>query len=184
MEYQLAFVTAAVWTALETLAKDVWVGAVNAFPEPLARYALNVQGEGIRGSESKSIKATWLGKYGFDLRDCMGILLADDEARFRFNSPDQIVKAYRSIFKGSKETDQMWAYIKRDLNLLNLSRNLIAHRAGIVDERFNRQAKLNLPVGERLPINTQNVHDFAGVAVLAGCELLALSDAYLDDLLS
>lgn len=181
LESQLAFAVVAIWTALEALAKDVWVGAVNSFPDPLARHALNAQNEGDRASEPKSIKSSWIAKYGFDLRDCMGTLLAEDEAKFKFSSPDQIIKAYKASFKESEEISRMWTEAKKELNLLNLSRNLVAHRAGIVDERFNRQAKLALPVGKRLPLNTKNVHQFLNVAVMAGCELLTSCEAGLSD---
>lgn len=179
LENQLAFVVAALWTALETLAKDVWVGAVNSFPKPLAGYALGAQGEGTGEREARSIKANWLTKYDFDLSGRMGTLLAEDEAKFKFSSPDQIIRAYKGTFKRSEQLDQMWASVRKDLNLLNLTRNLIAHRAGIVEERFNRQAKLNLPVGERLPLNTQNVHQFVNLAVRAGCELMTSCETYL-----
>lgn len=182
LESQLSLVTVAVWTALETLGHDVWVEAVNSFPEPLARYALTKQGEETRGSEPKSIRANWLTKYGFDLRTRMGTVLADDEARFRFGSPDQIIKSYKAIIKEPKEVEGMWAEISKDLNLLNLTRNLIAHRAGMVDERFNKQAKLGLPLGKRLPLTNDNVHQFVTLTVIAGCKLLTLCDAQLSDL--
>lgn len=168
----LSFATVAIWTLLESLAKDAWVEIINAYPMPLAQKALNADGYEAKGNESKSINSRWLSKYGFDLRDSMGFLLVDDEGKFKFDSPDQILQAYKSVFGKSDEFNNLWKSSKKVLNVIYLTRNLVAHKAGIVDEKFCRRTKLNFPIGSRLTFNTTDVSHFLEIAIDAGCDLL------------
>ncbi len=174
----LAFTSVATWTAVESLAKDLWISCVNLRLDPLAKNALRVQGGGTGEGDSKSIKAVWLAKYGFDLRDRMGTLLVEDENKFQFDSPKLIRKSYVAAFGQSPETEGLWQEIGYDLGLLNLTRNLVAHRAGIVDQKFVDQTRLAIPVGEYVPLNAENVANFLTVATQAACELLAFVDVW------
>ncbi len=176
----LSFTVVALWTALESLAKDMWMASVNLSADRLAKSALNADAS-IRGSEAKSVKSSWLAKYRFDLRNHMGTLLVEDEGKFSFDSPSQILEAYAAAFGKSSPVDELWQDNKRDLNLLNLCRNLVAHRAGIVDERFISKTKLNLPIGTPLLVNTENVTQFAETVVEAGCELLSFVGKWFDE---
>lgn len=174
----LAFTSVAIWTAVESLAKDLWISCVNLRLDPLAKNALRVQGSSTGEGGSKSVRAEWLAKYGFDLRDRMGTLLVEDENKFQFDSPKLIRRSYVAAFGQSPESEKLWQELSRDLGLLNLTRNLVAHRAGIVDQRFVDQTQTALPVGEYVPLNAETVADFLTVATQAACELLAFVDTW------
>lgn len=176
----LSFTVVAIWTALESLAKDMWIASVNSSADNLAKSALNAS-SGARGGESKSVKSRWLAKYNFDLRSHMGTLLIDDEGKFTFDSPTQILEAYIAAFGKSSAVNYMWKNTKQNLNLLNLCRNLVAHRAGIVDERFASKVKLNLSIGTPLPVNNENATQFAEVVVEAGCELITFVNKWFGE---
>lgn len=174
----LMFAAFAAWAALESLAKDMWVVSVNTSLDQLGKNALNTQDARSRSNETKSISAKWLSKYQFDLRHCMGTLLVEDEKKFTFDSPERIRKAYTSAFDEPAEFIRIWVASSEELHLLNLVRNLIAHKAAIVDERFNNQAGLDLPMGKPLPLNTTNVLQLVDVAVNVGCKLLEFVDKW------
>ena len=73
----LTSATTGAWTAVECLAADVWVASLNARPMSLATRAVAAEatGEQIDGLSGKQITLALLGKYGFDLRACMGTVL-------------------------------------------------------------------------------------------------------------
>jgi len=120
-------------------------------------------------------------KNGFDLRHNMGTLLAEDKSKFQFSSPSQIRTASISAFGRTSVIKRMWSEIFQDLELLNLVGNLIAHRAGLVDQRFNSKTQLNLPVGKPLPLKSTNVIRLIDIAALAGCELLTTVNKWFAD---
>ena len=118
------------WTAIEMLAADLWIAAVNERPNPLAtNFARSVQHK----AQDKSIPLTALAKYGdhdFNLQRMMGRIL-HDEKKVDFTSLESTAFAYEKAFGR-----RFAALDSDDLKLLELVRNLILHRAGIVDPDF------------------------------------------------
>src|SRR5262249_32108698 len=153
--------TSTAWTAFECLATDLWVAALDSRPATLAQRALKSlpsddQSDGISG---KGIAVWQLAKYGFDLRGCMGRVL---KPKFDLTSLSNIKKAYFSAFEKSKQIDAL--FTAQDLNLLEASRHVIVHRAGIVDGEFEGRTKamgISWSVDAALPIDGKFVSRLA-----------------------
>ena len=128
---QLASHITATWTIFETLAGDLWEAAMNGHPSGLS----DLHGKPSSSSgqtEGKSIPLSQLEKYRYDLTDVMGTVLRE---KFNFTVLDSVRDAYSMAFhKHSKKIEA--AIMDKSLDALNKVRNLIVHKAGIVDKRY------------------------------------------------
>ena len=118
------------WTAFETLAGDLWEAAINLHHPTLVQKA----------AEGKSIQIRLLfEKHGFDLRNKMGTVLLDHLDR-PFQSMKSMKKTYQSTFPdGWVSQDSFWD--DKDLRSTCSLRNLIVHKASIVDKKFLEDGK-------------------------------------------
>jgi hypothetical protein len=122
------------WTAFETLAGDLWETAVNTCPKTLASMK-SAKGQGRE--DGKLLPMSYLERYQFDVKNRMGTILKHH--RCDFTSLGGIAEAYRLAFPPGSEVsdDRLWAHA--DLKACALVRNLIVHKAGIVDAEFIRK---------------------------------------------
>jgi len=114
----------------------------------------------------------------YDLRECMGTVLRD---HFSFDRLDGIRKAYGSAFGNAPNIDKM--ITDKALDSLSAVRNLIVHRATVVDAEYSRRAKYlpipNAPIGARITLNGDNVMGLVRGAFSAANGLLAAVDEWL-----
>lgn len=164
-ETQLYSAVVSAWTAFECLAADSWAAALNHYPMQLYDKAC--------GFARKNVRITFLAKYKFDLRNRLGTLL---RPRFDLNSLAGIRKAYRAVFDREK-VDEIFQ--EPDLSVLEATRHLIVHRAGLVDERFQRRTKrsdFHAKLGSMLVLEEKQIARLLNAAVFAGGDLLAFID--------
>ncbi|MBN9392179.1 MAG: hypothetical protein J0I20_29345 [Chloroflexi bacterium] len=177
------------WTTFESIAADLWTSLVNKEPKKYGQKAFQVdsseaakqrgeialkQPEGLSG---KQIQFSLLAEYDFDLKDKMGTILKE---KFDFTGVTGMVTAYAAIFPEKRE-DIKKVLDKPELNLLMKTRNLIAHKAGIVDSIFIRETKSWNPppvtLGEPLGLDEKQTAKFILTGIMAGMELIKLVDA-------
>lgn len=170
------------WTMFESLAADLWVAVVNAFPDPLAtlsgnwkRLRRNGKKEGDDGDitedEGKSISLAKVHKItrgSYDIQYKMGeVLLACN--RVKFISLEGIRRAYGMAFSEDyriKPTAIDNALKSESLDCVSALRNVIVHRAGIADQRYEDDAKgvgtaPKLKRGEKLSIVQEDARALA-----------------------
>lgn len=165
------------WTAFEVLASDLWESALNAHPAGLAELkgkrpdsmptpkkpfsALGPDGDSK--DSSKLVKLNYLQAHGYDLSHLMGIVLRE---KFNFQILDGIRNAYIQAFDESHASVRE-AILHPSLTVLAAVRNVLVHRAGIVDQEFmneyGRCAQLksefpSLELNKPLPMTGLNVH--------------------------
>jgi len=164
------------WASFECAAKDAWIAALNSRPLQLAQSAFGSLPEGAsaEGISGRQIGVGLLARYGFDLRDKLGTLLAP---KFDFTSVSGIRGAYSAAF--GKQADHEIALTDPPLGLLEATRHLIVHRAGLVDEEYHRRTGDATPIGQVLQLNGFVVSNLANVGVSAGCKLLHAVDRWL-----
>ncbi|QDU18885.1 hypothetical protein ETAA1_07810 [Urbifossiella limnaea] len=150
------------WTAFEVLAGDLWADAINCHPNGLSELkgkkrgtvkgnddsnSLDGLGVGADDDEGKTVPLKLIQKYKFNLAAHMGTIL---RAKLSFDSLVRVRDAYRRAFYDDyRDVD---AAINDDaIDKLFLVRNLIVHKAGIVDEMFARR--------------TRSVPEFAGLEI-------------------
>jgi hypothetical protein len=165
-----------VWTAFEALAEEIWIAAVNAHPRGLAELKGAKKGSG----EEKKIDLSVLQRFGYDLSNNMGTILSK---RFSFDRLEDIRRAYEEAkFDGEQPIQDILK--ERSLDVLSLTRQVIVHNGGLIDESFLRR-KADLPpelivsVGEPLPLNGEIVAALIGPVMRLGWDLIMATDQWL-----
>jgi hypothetical protein len=194
----LASVVIGMWTAFEVLATDMWEDAMNFHPVTLSllKGEQNRITKGIKSPLAKSEKADaeiskekagisledihHLTKQTFDLSGCMGTIL---KRRFPFQTLSGIRVAYSKAFaEHSKRVDAALGNLA--LDALAITRNLLVHRGGIIDQKyFSQQKTLSLaPFGEinaRLNLDGPSVRTLIDTVLKASIELIEAVDKWL-----
>ena len=171
-------VVTGVWTAFEAMSGDLWEAALNASPNVLAK----LPGEKARGEKDlgKQISVDRLAQHGFDLRGKMGTLLRE---RFEFSSLDKIRIAYAAAFPAKHEIPILLCDEKA-LFRLSMVRNLIVHRAGVVDEEFagkmrNDPELSKVAKGETLKLTGTLARELVDPVIECGTQLIRKVDEFL-----
>jgi hypothetical protein len=180
------------WTAFETLAADLWKAALNIHPTVLAALTgrwhkpskmdpdqlIEDDSEQI---ESKTVKLNDLQMHNYDVSKIMGNIHRN---RFKWGVLEGIRTAYSSAF--SKDfTDIQTAIEDRSLDALAAARNVLVHKAGIVDVEFNRKCKgwpafANAVPNTSLMLDGFIVRDLLSEALQQTINLLKGVDLWLD----
>jgi hypothetical protein len=118
------------WTAVECCAKDLWELAVNIGPRDWTDRVMR-RGK-YRGEKEheKSIPISRLDDVGYDLRLKMGTI---SKERIQFETLDEVLAAYCVIF--GDEIKTLYAPFLQGTLALEATRNVLVHRAGIVDRK-------------------------------------------------
>ncbi|HEX2912426.1 MAG TPA: hypothetical protein VH186_16580 [Chloroflexia bacterium] len=174
------------WTAFESLANDMWVGVLNAYPGNLAQRALadkaNKEQQAIEGLSQKQINIDMLARYGYDLRSVMGTLLKD---KFDLTGVNGLKKAYLTVFVNrDNDLKAKITEILGDKDLYNLEqmRHVLTHRGGLVDENYISNVKSPLIVGEKIELDMEKVVFYLNTAIKSGIKLLVVIDGYLSQI--
>jgi len=180
------------WTAIETMAGDLWETAVNIHPAGLSNLGGKVSrlrktgktsGPSMSGKadDSKLVPLSLIQMNQFDLRQKMGTILKE---RFAFSRLDGIREAYASAFhQNSSEIDK--ALGDDSLDALSAVRNVIVHKAAIADEEYLKKTKyLKLPIGKAgvgaiVPLDGEVVVKLIAPARASATKLLGAVDSWI-----
>lgn len=178
----LSQIVVASWSAFESSAIDLWVNSVDT-SLALAENVIKRKPSSSRGneesefSEEKTVKLNNLHRYGYDLRDKMGRVLVN-EKKVRFESFNLLKSAYRAAF-GNDSEDVFGKY--PDLHVIEAIRHLIAHRAGVADQKFLKLVRSQnrfgyLKEGELIQLDAPYVADSIDSIVNCFVELFMFVD--------
>jgi hypothetical protein len=168
------------WTALECVATDCWIAGLNACPTQLAQRVLASTPHESDGSEisSKQISLGLAAKYGFDLQHRLGTIL---KSKFDFTSISGIRRAYNAAFKGWGPIDKLNSLMSRPLfRELELTRNLIVHRGGLVDAEYNSLMSTDFPLDKPLEVSDKKADDFTNQVAVAGSAILHFVSDFIE----
>lgn len=167
------------WTATEVLLGDLWEAAVNECPEELA-----FPPQKNPKDPEKVVSVKSLSKYGFNPSEKMGSLLKET---MNFQTLDGARNAYRRTFwKHEKPIHR--AILDSSLTRLSLVRNIIVHRAGIIDEMFLKGAKdvpLLAPIsapgaGRHIDLDGEMVQNLLEISTGRCLDLILAVGSWLD----
>jgi hypothetical protein len=153
------------WTSFEVLATDLWVTAVNAYPDVYAGRCLAraERGQDSEDFDGKQVSVRLLSKYGFDLRQKLGEIL---RPKFDFTCLSGQSHAFTAAFGRADELESIFADV--NLNELEATRHVIVHRAGVADEEFIRRSGSPIPLGVKIQIEPDTAVSFLNMVLLAG----------------
>jgi hypothetical protein len=168
------------WTAFETLSGDLWEGALNTRPDEIAKLAGARSAGAKDGDSQKSIDLNRLAEHGFNVSNVMGTLL---RGRFNFQVLDDIRYAYNCAF-GKRCANAMKAVHSDAIQHLSATRNILVHKAGIIDDKFKQDTKSSphfatLTTGAQLKLDGRVVADLVLNAVTQVIEIITSIDKYL-----
>lgn len=191
----MAYHLVAVWTIFETLAGDLWEAAVNSHPNMLASLSgtLNPNDKNTvrpdqkprsQKQQAKSINLSTLQIHRFNVAERMGSILIDEDA-VSFIRLSNIRDAYLRAFS-ENHTEIREAIYDHSLDALAICRNVIVHRAGVVDQeaidRLYPDVQQLLPamhLKHRLELNGEILNAIFTPAIKACCNLIRHVDAWL-----
>lgn len=168
--------TTQAWIGFESAAKNIWVSALNARPLTLGQPTFNLLPDDSKESEvsSKTIQVGLAAKFGFDLRTHLGTILSE---RYDFTSVGGIKKAYKTAFQSidtlNKNLDNPVLF------KLEQTRNLLVHRAGIIDDAYKNKTRCPQSCGEELAVSDAEFEEFIISSLDATIELFKFTDDYL-----
>lgn len=172
------------WMSIETLFEDLWETALNNYPIELAIPVLESPNSSESGSASKekSIAVSAFRKYGLDFSSCLGTILID-QRKVEFRTIAGAKKAYKTAFSGQVSALETTT----DLTSFEAVRNILAHKNGVIDEKFISLTKkdpkfANVQLNESINLTGDLAKDFANIAIECGVKLLREVDSYLNEL--
>ncbi|MDX5584435.1 MAG: hypothetical protein QNK20_05810 [Aureibaculum sp.] len=134
------------WTIFEAFSKDLWKYILNKQPQKFINHLLKSNSSSINeieGINGKQISISLLSKFNFDLSNNLGDILAP---KYDFTSARGIKTAYKDLLNLDKI--ELAFLNDKQISQLEITRHLIVHNAGIIDEDYlrrttNKNEKLN-----------------------------------------
>ncbi len=123
------------WTAFETFAADLWVSAVDNGSDQFIKLVLN--SPGIKKADD-NITAKDLRELQYDARTHLGSFLRDTR-RVSFQTLKDIIRTYSVGFDKTKADKLFNETDGGRIAAVAAFRNILAHKAGIVDNDFVKQ---------------------------------------------
>jgi hypothetical protein len=186
------------YTALESLATDLWVEVVNRCPQPLADNVLEsgrtreMDASEVENKQEAMLPMSWLSEMNYNPRHHMGTVLKKRK-KVSFESFKSTELAYAAAFqiRGGKKLREnpelagIFLKASDDIVVLEAVRNLYAHRGGVTDQKFLDTVERRnpvFPVPERVkpfPIDGEIVCHYVNRAVDFSNSLFGFVDNWL-----
>jgi hypothetical protein len=162
-----------IWTIFESTSKDIWIYLLNNYQDKFLNNILESKiGDEVEGVTGKFISISLLGKYGFNVNNRLGEILS---SKYDFTSCSGIKKAFIDLDRTKKE---FFNFLNDDnLVQLEILRNLIVHKAGVVDEVYLKRTSIpNLTIGQKVAIDIKGYSNFENSTIHSLIKLLQISE--------
>lgn len=164
------------WTLFESIMKDLWIYVLNTKPNLYANNILESNGNtNVDGIEGKNISINLLFKYNLNVTNHLGDLLCK---KYDFTGVNGIEKSFSDLFK--KQKNDLSFLKERYLLQLEISRHLIVHKGGIIDDDYlKRTMFLREKKGRKLNLSARRTEKILNSSIYAGIELFKFVDSKL-----
>ena len=138
--------------------------------------------DGKEKDDLSKVNLDILAKYGYDIKNKLGTITYESQ-KFSFNRWSNIHAIYKASFK--QEADDLF---KRhdQIKILEAVRNVLTHRAGVIDEPFQSRVKNDSRLTERvqhidtkLILNAGDVTHYVNSVIMFANELLVHVSSWL-----
>jgi hypothetical protein len=161
------------WTIFEAFSKDLWKHILNKHPQKFINHLLKSNNSSlneIEGINGKQVSINLLSKFNFDLSNNLGDILSP---KYDFTTAKGIKIAYQELLSLNKI--ELTFLNDTQLNQLEITRHLIVHNAGIIDEDYlrrtiNQDEKLN----DSITISHYDAGNMINASVDSVVELITL----------
>ncbi|MBP0905735.1 hypothetical protein ACFSKN_15635 [Mariniflexile gromovii] len=163
------------WTIFEAFSKDLWKYVLNKQPQKFINNLLKSNNRflnDIEGINGKQISISLLSKFNFDLSNNLGDILAP---KYDFTSASGIKTAYIDLL--NLEKTELAFLNDKQIRQLEITRHLIVHNAGIIDEDYlRRTAYKNEKLNDGITISHKDASTMINASVESVIELISLID--------
>ena len=155
-----------IWCSFEVFMKDLWEIALNMAGKRVKKIALvnigkSEDANNYSGIKGKYISLDYLGQYNYNITNKLGSILVN---KFDFTSPYGMKDAYLCAFPRSTTIRE--AVENEGLIQLEARRNVIVHRAGILDAAFCKKTGINQKeIGTNLQLSEEEVLGYGNVTI-------------------
>lgn len=158
--------TVYLWTVFEALCHELWKLSVNNFSGTYGKNAFFNKKDRIVNPLINELTAN---DFKIDLKNNLGDFLIN---YFDFSGVLDIIKSYKAIFgdKFSAFGESLEKNI--DLKNLQLIRNLIVHKAGIIDKLFKETTSLPQKIGDEIYISGEKFEIYADKSIGACVDII------------
>jgi hypothetical protein len=153
-----------IWCSFEVLMRELWKQALNEGGKELGNVVIKKLPEQTGGSskiQGKYVRLDYLAKYNYDLSKDLGSVLM---SKFDFTSLSGIYEAYNCAFPKSENIKE--ALRSEKLGEAEVTRNVIVHNAGIIDDDFCKRTSTRLDEkGSSLRLNNRKVCEYGNAVI-------------------
>ena len=163
-----------VWTVFESTSKEIWMSILNNYQDKFLNNIIESKtDEDVEGIIGKSISINLLGKYNFNVNKKLGNILS---GKYDFTSCSGIKKAFVDLDRTQK--DSLNFLDESNLVKFENLRNLIVHKAGIIDDLYIKKNALpNESLGKKITVNTGEYQTYIQAVISPIIKLLEFSDS-------
>lgn len=158
--------TVLLWSAFESLSRDLFVCLVNS--DPMLGKLLLESPDGRRIFQLKALELDTLACYGFNISNSLGSILVYQQDLSDLRT---IKCVYGLLFPENAAVRE--ALATRELLMLAQRRHLIVHNRGIVDQRYLDNTGDRLAVGDELQLDPNMVEQYTFVMQDAAAAMVA-----------
>lgn len=163
-----------VWTVFESTSKEIWMSILNNYQDKFVNNIIESKtDEDVEGIIGKSISINLLGKYNFNVNKKLGNILS---GKYDFTSCSGIKKAFIDLDRTQK--DSLNFLDESNLVKFENLRNLIVHKAGIIDDLYIKKNALpNESLGKKIIVNTGEYQTYIQAVISPIIKLFEFSDS-------
>jgi hypothetical protein len=160
------------YAAFESLATDLWYESCNASDALALQY--------IKEHPDMTLASGMFGRYGTNFHGIMGNAFREFK-KGKFQTLDELIGTYRASFGAS--IDSVFS-AHPDVIAAGKVRHLVAHRGGLVDEKFKQElsaypALSGVMVGSYLPVDGPLVCSLVDALARTSTDLILFVDAWI-----
>ncbi len=159
------------WGAFEVLSHDCFVAILNKYPTAVELLAKDPVAK--RRFELSRIPLELLSLNKYDVSDKMGTILA---GQHDISDITSIKAIYEALFQSNVKLKSLLNH--KDMRLLSVRRNLVAHRRGVIDDTYIKQTECSQKLGERLIIKPFDIYKHIESIIKVGSALVEASSKF------
>ncbi len=157
--------TVLIWSALEILARDIFLSAVNSNPHHVISLMSNANTQKILQLRNMDLEI--LAEHNFNVSGCMGQIILRHHDMSTIASIREI---YNAMYPTNLELRD--ALATKYLWILNQRRHLIVHNRAIVDAKYKKNTGEDLEIGSILSVTPKEVEKYLTVVRDVGIAII------------
>jgi hypothetical protein len=161
------------WTLFEAYSKEIWINSFNGNPNYINSAIINTKNNSNSPILDKNIPLNLLSKYGFDVSNHLGEILA---VKYDFTACNGIKKSFKDLFSLSNAEIEFMD--NESLNQMEIIRHILVHNSGVIDNKYlSRSKRNNEEAGIQIELQIDEMNEMINASINAIINLFKLANA-------